>query len=143
MSGFLGQIVGGLLNSGGTGQGSPIAGILQQVMGGQGSGGIAGLLQQFESAGLGQQARSWVGTGGNEPVAPEQLAQVFPQEQVSAWAEQAGTTPDALLSVLSQALPHMVDHATPTGTAEGAEVPDLQALLGRFMGNLGGGSRPA
>ena len=56
---------------------------------GQG-GGLAGLMEKFQSAGLGEQMNSWVGTGQNLPVSPDQLGGVFGQDQMSQMAEQHG-----------------------------------------------------
>jgi uncharacterized protein YidB (DUF937 family) len=57
---------------------------------------------------------------GSSPLAngyltPEQLAPVFPPEQLEAWAKEANTTPEAVLKVLAEALPQLVHHATPEG----------------------------
>jgi uncharacterized protein YidB (DUF937 family) len=140
MSGIFGSLLGGF---GGTGvEGALMAslpGILTQIVGGaQGAagGGLPALLQQHEAAGLGAHAASWVGQGPNIPVTGEQLGTVFPPEQVASWAQQAGTSPEQLLAVLSQALPHAIDHATPGGEVPPAEapLPEFAGLLGRLFG---------
>ncbi len=138
MSGFFGQIAGGLMSASGPAM-QALPGLLTQLVGtaqGAAGGGLPALLQQLETAGLGEQVRSWVGGQPNLPVAPEQLGQVFAPEQVQAWAQQAGTTPEALLAVLAQALPHAVDHATPNGEVPppGTPAPDFGGLLGRLFG---------
>ena len=130
MSGFLGSLMGAA---------PALPGILTQVLGtaqGAAGGGLPALLQQLEAAGLGTQMRSWIGQGENMPVAPEQLANAFSPEQVQSWADQAGTTPEAILKVLSEALPHAVDHATPDGEVPppNAPPPDFGALIGRLLG---------
>ena len=129
MGGMLGQI---LANSGGAG--GPLAGVLGGLLGGQqaqsqgglaggiagalaGMGGIGGLLQQFQNAGLGNIAQSWVGTGPNQPVSPDQLQQVLGHSTVNDMAQQAGMDPHDLLSQLSHVLPHAVDRMTPNGVA--------------------------
>ena len=134
MSGLLGQLLGGMM-SGQSGQPSAITGILREVMasgGGQG-GGIAGIVSQFQAAGLGQHAQSWVGTGQNMPLSGDQVGQVFSSDQIDGWAQQAGTTPDKMRDVLAQALPHVVDHATPGGQMP-TQAPDLSAIVGRLFG---------
>jgi uncharacterized protein YidB (DUF937 family) len=106
MSEFLGQALGSL------------PGLLTQIVGaaqGAAGGGLPALLAQLENAGLGKEVRSWVGHEENLPVAPEQLEKVFPREQLEGWAKEAGTTPEALLKVLAEALPHAVHHATSEG----------------------------
>jgi len=133
MSGFLGQVLGGLLGGQAQGQSSVLAGILQQVL--SSSGGLEGLVSRFERAGLGNAAQSWIGTGQNQAVSPEQIGQVFPDDQLGRWASEAGTTPDQLQAVLAQALPHTVDRATPNGQlpAPGG-MPDLSGIVGQLLG---------
>jgi uncharacterized protein YidB (DUF937 family) len=127
--GILDGILGGLL--GGNSNASPLQSILgsmlggggaqaQQgglggMLGGAGGGGLGGLLGQFQNAGLGNVAQSWVGTGPNQQVSPDQLHQVFGDQQVNQWAQQANMQPHDLLSQLSQYLPHAVDKMTPGG----------------------------
>ena len=135
MSGFFGQILQGALGSGQQGQASPIAGILQQVLSAPDGGnqGVAALISRFEAAGLGEHVQSWVGTGQNVPVSADQIGQVFSPQEIEGWAQQAGTTPDALRGILAEALPHVVDHATPGGAVP-EQTPDLGGLLGRLFG---------
>jgi uncharacterized protein YidB (DUF937 family) len=102
MSGFLGEFAGQLTQA------------LSMAQGAAG-GGLPALLAQLENAGLVEQVRSWIGHGENKPVTPVDLAAALSPEQVQAWATQAGTTPDALLTVLAEALPQIVDRATPAG----------------------------
>ncbi|HEX3575974.1 MAG TPA: YidB family protein [Rhodopila sp.] len=135
MSGFLGQILQGIMGSGQQGQASPFAGILQQVLSVRDGDnqGVAAIVSKFQSAGLGQYVQSWVGTGQNVPVSADQVGQVFSPEQIDGWAKQAGTTPDALRGVLAEALPHVIDHVTPGGTVPD-QTPDLSGLVGRLFG---------
>jgi uncharacterized protein YidB (DUF937 family) len=141
MSGLLGQILGSVLGGAQSGQSSPVAGILQQVLAtrdSQGNSGVAAIVSKFESAGLGTQVQSWVGTGANTPVSPDHINQVFSPQQIEGWAAQAGTTPAALSNVLAQALPHVVDHLTP-----GGQVPSHNADVSEMLNKLLGGQGPA
>jgi uncharacterized protein YidB (DUF937 family) len=130
--GLLDSVIGGLM--GGQGGSSPMAGVLMNLLGGgqgagsglgtqsigrQGQGGLGGLLASFEQAGLGHIAQSWVGTGQNQQVTPDQLQRVFGQARVQSMADQAGMEPQGFLSQLAQHLPHVVDQMTPQG-----RVPD-------------------
>lgn len=79
------------------------------------SGGLTDLLKQFEQAGQGDVAKSWVGTGPNKQISPDDIEKALGQERVNALAEQAGLSRVALLSGLSEQLPEMVDQLTPHG----------------------------
>ena len=79
------------------------------------SGGLGGLLSQFEQGGLGHIAQSWVGNGPNQPVSPQQLQGVLGESQVQGMANQAGMEPQDFLSQLSQHLPNAVHGMTPNG----------------------------
>jgi uncharacterized protein YidB (DUF937 family) len=122
--GLLDQLVGQVLAPQQTGAGassSGIGGVLMNILGGGGNqtagtgGGLGGLLSSFEQAGLGHIAQSWVGTGPNQPVSPQQLHTVFGDEQVQTMARQSGIAPHDFLSQLSQHLPRVVDGMTPNG----------------------------
>ncbi len=143
MSGLLGQVMGMLGGQGG--QSSPLAGVLQQlfVAGDGKQAGVAGLVTRFQGAGFGQQVESWVGTGSNMPLSPDQVGQVFSADQLRDWAAKAGTTPEALQGVLAQAIPHVVDHMTPQGQvpAQG-QTADFAGMLSKLLGG-GEGPRPA
>ncbi len=79
------------------------------------NGGIAGLVQQFTSHGLGDVVSSWVGTGQNLPVAPQQVQSALGSEQVQAIAAKLGISPEAASAGLAQVLPSLVDRLTPNG----------------------------
>jgi uncharacterized protein YidB (DUF937 family) len=138
MSGILGQILGSVLSGGQQGQPTAIVGVLQQVLtSAEGNtGGISALITKFQAVGLGQHVQSWVGTGENLPISAEDLSKVFSSEQVSEWAKQAGTTPDALMGVLAKALPHAVDHLTPSGQVP-AQSADVSSMFSKLMEGFG------
>ena len=118
-------------------QGGGPAVLLQLVLGllandGQG-GGLGGLLQKFQAAGLGEQMNSWVGGGQNLPVSPEQLHAVFGSEQMAQMAERMGLSTGDLGTQLSQLLPQAVDQFTPGGQAPEGGLGELGELLGQLM----------
>ena len=102
MSEFLGPMIAQI---------SQILGLVQGASGG----GLTGVLAQLESGGLAAEVRSWISHDENLPVTPEQISSTFTDEQLTQWAAEAGTSKEALLKVLAEALPHAVDHATPEG----------------------------
>jgi uncharacterized protein YidB (DUF937 family) len=135
LAAMLGQ-GGGPGMQGGGGMGGQAA-LLQMVLSmlannGQG-GGLGGLMEKFQSAGLGEQMNSWVGTGQNLPVSPEQLGSVFGQDQMSQMAERMGLSTGDLGAQLSQMLPQAVDHFTPGGQAPAGGLGDLNDLLGQLL----------
>ena len=135
--GGLGDLAAMLGQGGGQGSQGGQAALLQMVLGmlasnGQG-GGLAGLMEKFQSAGLGEQMNSWVGTGQNLPVSPEQLGGVFDSNQMSQMAERMGLSTGDLGTQLSQVLPQAVDHFTPGGQVPEGGLGDLGDLLGQLM----------
>ena len=136
--GLLDSVLGSLM--GGAGGGSPIQGVLMNMLGGGGqnqqggmgqqgmmgmqnqgmgmggmAGGLGGLISAFQGAGLGHIAESWVGNGANQQVSPQQLQSVFGEQQVQNMASQSGMEPNDFLSQLSQHLPNAVHGMTPDG----------------------------
>jgi uncharacterized protein YidB (DUF937 family) len=79
------------------------------------SGGLGDLLKQFQQAGQGGAANSWVGHGPNQPIAPSDLERVLDSDQISTLIAQTGLSRDQVLHAISQYLPGMVDGLTPNG----------------------------
>jgi uncharacterized protein YidB (DUF937 family) len=79
------------------------------------SGGLPGLTSKLASSGLGRQVQSWVGHGENEPVSGSQVQQAMDPGQLNAMANQSGMSPEETSDQVAQALPDMVDQATPQG----------------------------
>lgn len=79
------------------------------------SGGLQGITSKLTSGGLGQQVQSWVGHGQNQPVSGSQVQQAIHPDTLHEMSQQAGMTHEETSNHLAQALPEMVDHATPEG----------------------------
>ncbi|WP_374546073.1 YidB family protein [Rhodoblastus sp.] len=107
--GLLGQL-GGLLAGAAAGGAAGSA-----ASGGALSGGLGSLLEQFRNAGLGQHADSWVGTGQNQALTPDQINAVIGHGKLGELAQQAGLDPAQLSQLLAQALPAVIDKLTPGG----------------------------
>ena len=99
-------------------------------------GGLSGLLQQFESNGLGSVVQSWVGSGANLPVSGDDIQQVLGSDVVQQVADRLGIDPSEAASGLSQVLPHLVDHLTPGGQVPGDD--PLSEGLGALRSKLFG-----
>ena len=113
--GLLESVIGGLLGGGSSPMGSVLSSLLGGAQGGASAGGLGGLISSFQQAGLGQIAQSWVSNGPNQPVSPQQLHNVFGDQQVQSMAGQAGMQPNDFLTQLSQHLPSAVNGMTPNG----------------------------
>jgi len=120
LSGGLGGLLGGLM--GGTGGDTRTLPDQDQAHAAM-SGGLGELLQRFQQSGFGDVANSWIGTGANRPIAPDQLNQALSPETVDELSQQTGVPRQDVLSELSQALPTMVDRLTPEG-----RIPDQQEM---------------
>ncbi len=120
-AGALGSLLGG---AGGLG------GLLGGLLGGGGNadqaaaGGLGPLQQILEQAGLGEQVKSWIGTGQNLPVSGEQITQALSGtgalEEVSKLASSFGINESDLANQLAEGLPEAVNHLTPQGALPAA-----------------------
>jgi len=81
----------------------------------QQNGGLEGVLGRLRQGGLGQQADSWVGTGQNMNISPDQLQQVFGSSTISDLASQLGMPEDQAGSTMAQLLPEVINRLTPQG----------------------------
>lgn len=84
--------------------------------------GLADLIAKLEAAGLGDQVKSWIGTGQNEPVAPSDLGDALGKKTVTQMADKAGVDQSDLLTQLAKALPVIIDKLTVDG-----RMPDRKA----------------
>jgi uncharacterized protein YidB (DUF937 family) len=78
-------------------------------------GGVQGIVAQLEKQGLGATVQSWIGTGPNQPISPDQVHQVFGSGSLAQIAAKAGLNPQELAQKLSQVLPTAIDKLTPEG----------------------------
>jgi uncharacterized protein YidB (DUF937 family) len=77
--------------------------------------GLGGLLDKLQQGGLSNATSSWVGSGQNQPVQPNQLRSALGPDVIKTLAQQSGLSEDELTNQLSQALPGLVDKLTPNG----------------------------
>ena len=116
VGGGLGNLLGG---TGPAGQIPPAAPPAQPGTPGQPQGGLfgglSGLLQSFQQGGHGEVMNSWIGSGQNQPIAPDQLHQALGPDAVNNLSRLTGLPADQLVSELSRVLPGVVDKLTPQG----------------------------
>jgi len=102
------------------GLGSLLPGGLGSLFGGRDagnvlSGGLNDLLKQLQQSGHGEVADSWVGSGPNKAIAPNDLANALGADRLNTMMAQSGMSREELLDGLSQQLPDVVDQLTPNG----------------------------
>ena len=78
-------------------------------------GGLAGFLEQFSRAGLGETASSWVGSNANTPISDEQLESALGGDTLDGLANRAGTDYKTATSATAYMIPRVVDALTPEG----------------------------
>ena len=119
----------------GSNEAALLKGVLEMLGQGQGgSGGLAGLLKGFQAHGLGEIISSWIGTGENLPISPQQIQQGVGMEQLQQLASKAGLSPEAARTMLAQILPGFIDKLTPDGQIpqEGLLEQGLRFLKGKL-----------
>ncbi len=98
------------------------------------TGGLDGLVQAFKEKGLGHVISSWVGTGENGSITPEQVQDVLGSDVVGQLAEKANISVEEAKSRLSQILPGLIDKITPEGRIpEGGYLDKGRELLGELL----------
>jgi uncharacterized protein YidB (DUF937 family) len=99
-------------------------------------GGLGGILQSLQQGGLGHLVESWVGTGQNLPVSPDQLRNTLGPDWIQKITQFTGLSQSEVEQHLSTVLPQVVDHLTPNGQlpAKGHDLgSELTGLAQRFL----------
>jgi uncharacterized protein YidB (DUF937 family) len=78
-------------------------------------GGLGALLQSFQQSGHGDIINSWIGSGQNQPITPDQLHQALGPQAVDNLSRLTGVAAPDLISELSRVLPGVIDRLTPQG----------------------------
>jgi uncharacterized protein YidB (DUF937 family) len=94
------------------------------------AGGIQGVMEKFQKSGMGDIVASWVGTGQNESITPDQITQALGQENIQVITKQVNIPAEQSGNLLSELLPALIDRLTPDG-----QVPDQNqmATLGKSV----------
>ena len=120
--------------SGKTGDQGNLVNAVMGLLGDQNTGGLDGLVRQFSGKGLGDVVNSWVGTGENKPVTPQQVQQGLGADTIRDLASKAGLSQDQVTSQLSKLLPDLVDKLTPDGQLPKGDIMSkgMDILKGMF-----------
>ncbi|MGC4001229.1 MAG: YidB family protein [Anaeromyxobacter sp.] len=93
------------------------------------SGGLQQVMGALQQQGLGHLVDSWVSTGANKSISPDQLGKAIGPDQLGKLAKDSGLDTGAVTQQLSTLLPGLVDKLSP-----GGKLPDLGAVGGLLKG---------
>ena len=120
---------------------SAVTDALSGLLGGGEGGGldlsaIVGNLVGSENAGgLMETVSSWIGDGENAAINPDQIGELLGSDKISAFADKLGLDMDSAKQALADALPEVVNQATPEG--DGGMLDGLLASVGGAEGAMG------
>lgn len=104
--GLMDGVMGGLVSAG-------LTALISNVM--EKHGGLQGIVNQFEQNGLGSVVQSWIGTGANQPIEPNQVQQALGNDTLEGIAAKAGVSVEEVKEQLAKLLPSAIDKMTPNG----------------------------
>src|SRR3974390_3093204 len=128
LTNILGALLGSNVLTGGAGQ-TASTGSQPTTDAGGVLGGLGGLLNKLEQGGLGDQTKSWVGTGQNQPVSPSQLGQALGPNIIKTLSQMTGVSEDQHTKQLSQGIPVIINVLTPNGRLP--TVAGLSKMIGQ------------
>jgi len=112
----------GLLGGGAEG-GFDLSSMLGNLAGGEGTSGL------IETVG------SWMGNGENASIDPSQIGDLLGSDKISEFADKLGISTDSAKQALADALPEVVNQATPEG--DNGMLDGLLASVGGAEGAMG------
>ena len=77
--------------------------------------GLGTLVDRFRNAGQGAKADSWVSTGANTELQPDELEQAIGEETIDELSRKTGLSRNEIVQRLTAALPETVNRLTPEG----------------------------
>ena len=101
-----------------------------------GQGGLGGLMAKFQQAGLGDAAKSWVGSGENQAVTGDQMSSALGSDTIADLAAKLGVSHGEAAGSLASMLPGLIDKLTPHGEAPAGGLGNAGDLMGMLGGLL-------
>ena len=83
-------------------------------------GGLQGLINKFQQQGLGETVNSWVSTGPNKAISPDEVHRALGPDLLQQLSAKSGLSVQELEQKLSTILPQAVDTMTPNGRVPNA-----------------------
>lgn len=127
--GLFDNIAGAMMNKV-MGDKAPMAKLAMELF--QQYGGLPGILQTLKNGGLSEQVDSWVGTGANAHVSPQQIGAALGTSVLTGIATKLGMNNEELTAKIAEYMPDVVNQLTPNGAVENN--PAL--IMSRLMGML-------
>ncbi len=121
-TGAITDALGGLLG-GGEGGGLDLSALMGNLVGSENAGGLM------------ETVSSWIGDGENASIDPDQIGELLGGDKISAFADKLGLSVDSAKQALADALPEVVNQATPEG--DGGMLEGLLASVGGAEGAMG------
>ena len=121
-AGAITDALSGLLG-GGEGGGFDLSSIMGNLVGGENAGGLM------------ETVSSWIGDGENAAIDPDQIGELLGSDKISAFADKLGLDMDSAKQALADALPEVVNQATPEG--DGGMLDGLLSSVGGAEGAMG------
>jgi len=89
---------------------------LSSILGGKSEEGggldLGSIIGKLTDGNLGDVVSSWIGSGENAPIEPDQVTELVGEDKVNEFAEKLGLDIDSAKKSLADALPNIVDKAT-------------------------------
>jgi uncharacterized protein YidB (DUF937 family) len=111
-----------LLAGRGRGQ-SPLVDIITSLLTNPQTGGMQGLAEAFKNKGMEDIINSWISTGKNMPISPEEILKALGNDRLRGFSEKAGVPQEEISGGLASILPEIIDKLTPQG-----RIPDSSLL---------------
>jgi len=73
---------------------------------------LSSILGNLTNGNLGEVVSSWIGSGENAPIEPDQVKDLVGEDKVNEFAEKLGIDTESAKKALADALPNVVDKAT-------------------------------
>ncbi len=111
-----------------------IAGALGGLLGNNEGGlDLGSLVSGLSENGLGEVVGSWLGSGENASISPDQITDLLGSDKISEFASSLGLSEESAKGALADALPQVVDQAT---SGEGSILDDMLAQVGGAGGAM-------
>ena len=111
-----------------------LAGAVQETFASKG--GVDGLIDTLRKGGLGGAVDSWISTGPNQSVEPQQVGAALGPQNVNQISAKSGLPVEALLPLLATFLPMIIDMLTPDGNAPRTGADNGMGQISDILGGL-------